>query len=446
MAVICAALVGFWATAVQAAAMASTGAPPDATGGGAPDAAGAYRVAQALPPQCVELMNSKPEDLAAQLEWFKELNACIASNSDGIAPLLEIEAPDVVDAGAESYVISGYVGDDGSVPTLTINGEPVELVPPGPDAPDLGANTLAFSLTFPVNAEKGNSRFVFEAVDANGNGIAEEREVQLVAANRPKYKGDYYALIIGNGEYDFLPPLETAVSDANAVAETLRTRYVFEAENMRVITNATRREVLSTFAELKKTLNRDDRLVIYYSGRGYIDEVTGVGFWQGTDADEFDDFTWISIDTVTRNLAGMQAKHILVLVDSAFPIAAERGTALAQTTGTKSGGSLCSANDRFFNEKDSWATRKVITSGVLAPIPNDASGGRSVFANQLIQVLEENRDCYIMSKQLFDRLSRGMSETSDQKPELGTIFNTGDEGSGEFALILRAKPLTAAAD
>ena len=148
MAVICAALVGFWATAVQAAATPSTGAPPDATGGGVPDAAGAYRVAQALPPQCVELMNSKPEDLAAQLEWFKELNACIASNSDGIAPLLEIEAPDVVDAGAESYVISGYVGDDGSVPTLTVNGEPVELVPPGPDAPDLGANTLAFSLTF----------------------------------------------------------------------------------------------------------------------------------------------------------------------------------------------------------------------------------------------------------------------------------------------------------
>ena len=103
-----------------------------------------------------------------------------------------------------------------------------------------------------MNAEKGNSRFVFEAVDANGNGIAEEREVQLVAANRPKYEGDYYALIIGNGEYDFLPPLETAVGDANAVAETLRTRYVFEAENMRVITNATLREVLSTFAELKR--------------------------------------------------------------------------------------------------------------------------------------------------------------------------------------------------
>ena len=135
-----------------------------------------------------------------------------------------------------------------------------------------------------------------------------------------------------------------------------------------------------------------------------------------------------------------------MLVDSPFPISAERGTALAQTTATESGGSLCSANDRFFNEKDSWATRKVITSGVLAPMPNDVSGGRSVFANQLIQVLEENRDCYIMSKQLFDRMSRGMSETSDQKPELGTILNTGDEGSGEFALILRAKPLTAAAD
>ncbi|MFP6744401.1 MAG: hypothetical protein VCB77_04330 [Alphaproteobacteria bacterium] len=53
--------------------------------------------------------------------------------------------------------------------------------------------------------------------------MAEEKVVTLVANNRPKFRGDYYALIIGNGEYDFLPPVETAVGDAKAVVRVLQT-------------------------------------------------------------------------------------------------------------------------------------------------------------------------------------------------------------------------------
>ncbi len=83
---------------------------------------------------------------------------------------------------------------------VTVNGEPVELVAPGEGAPDLGAHTLSFSITVPVSLEKGEHRYLFEATDATGNSIAEETVVSLVAANRPKFRGDYYALIIGNGE------------------------------------------------------------------------------------------------------------------------------------------------------------------------------------------------------------------------------------------------------
>ena len=176
---------------------------------------------------------------------------------------------------------------------------------------------------------------------------------------------------------------------------------------------------------------------------GYIDDVTGVGFWQAIDADEFDDFTWVSIDAVTRNIAGMQAKHVLVIADSVFPVAVERGTAYAQTDGG-SGGVSCSADDRYFEEIDGWAPRKLIVSGVYQPTANEASGDHSVFAQHLIRVLVENRDCYITSKQLFDRLSRAVAIASDQKPEWGTVANAGDEGSGEFTFILRAKPLTSA--
>lgn len=404
--------------------------------------------AQSIPPQCVELMTTKPavadptnptaDEGAALLDWIKAAKKCIEENQDLLAPSLIIDSPGEVDAGEKEYTITGYVGDGGSVPTVTVNGESIELGPPGESAPDLGVHTLSFSFTVPVSLKKGEHRYLFEATDVTGNSIAEETVVSLVAANRPKFRGDYYALIIGNGEYDFMSPVETAVNDAKAVAKVLTTYYLFEKENVKVVINATRRDILSSLSNLKKNLGRYDRLFVYYSGHSYIDDITGTGFWQAVDADEFDDFSWVSIDSVTRNLAGMQAKHVMVIADSAFPVAVDRGTAYGQTV---DGGTPCSADDRYFEEIDSWASRKLIVSGVLVPEANKNSDGHSVFAQQLVRVLEENRDCYITSKQLYDRLSRNVSGISDQKPEWGTVANAGDEGSGEFTFILRAKPL-----
>ncbi len=53
--------------------------------------------------------------------------------------------------------------------------------------------------------------------------------------------GRYHALVIGNNDYLLLPKLETAVGDAEAVAELLRTHYGFE---VRLLRNATRADIL----------------------------------------------------------------------------------------------------------------------------------------------------------------------------------------------------------
>ena len=418
-----------WSVAGQAAigtedAPAAIAAPrADAQRGGE------IQLAQAIPPECLEIYNNKPDDPKEQLAWFPELLECIENNTvDLIAPKLLVTTPEEVDAGVDTYTITGYVGDNGSVPTVTINGEIVDLTAPGEGAPDLGANTFAFSLEVKVNAEEGDDKFIIEATDANGNPTAVERVVVLVSANRPKFKGDYYALIIGNGEYDSLPPLKTAVNDAKAFAEVLRRYYLYEAENIQVLIDATRRDILSALTKLKKSLLRNDRLLVFYSGHGYIDEATGVGFWQAADADEFDDFSWVSIDTVTRNLAGMQAKHGLVIADSAFPVAVNRG-------------SHSSGADKRFPTIDSYASRKLIISGSLEPLTASISKDHSVFVYYLLELLTANRDPYITSRQLFERLKRKVAAVTDQLPEWGTIADTGDEGSGEFTFILRAKVL-----
>ena len=393
-----------WPVAVHAA-IGTQGAPAAAVPAPRPDVerGGEIQLAQAMPPQCVAMMSNKPDDLKEQLEWFKELRKCIEESRDLIAPSFLITAPEEVDAGVNSYTISGYVGDNGSVPTVTINGQTMELTVPGEGAPDLGTNTFAFSLEVEVNADEGD-KFIIEALDANGNAVAEERTVVLVAANQPKFKGDYYALVIGNGEYVSLPPLKTAVNDAKAFAEVLRRYYLYDEKNIQVLIDGTRRDILSALNKLKKSLRKNDRLLVFYSGHGSIDEATGVGFWQAADADEFDDFSWVSIDTVTRNIAGMQAKHVLVIADSAFPVAVTRGS--------HSGG-----GDKRFATIDSYASRKLIISGSLEPQTETISKDLSVFAHFLIEVLSENKDPYITSRDLLERLKRKIATVSEQLPE-----------------------------
>ena len=362
---------------------------------------------------------------------------------DNKVPLIELAGPATVqtispgrfetqvDAGDESYIITGFVGDDGGKPVLTHNGAPLALVDPGAATPNLGKHTFAFSRQVEITKEGEKHYHLFEAVDAAGHRSWAELVVRVVASDRPQFKGAYHALVIGNSDYKNLPKVPTAVNDAKALAEVLRRRYVFDENNITLLLNASRGEILKGIDGFKNSLELDDRLLIYYSGHGQIDEATQEGFWLGTDAEENADYTWIAIDDVRRRLKGMtkeSAKHVLVIADSVFPLTVSRG---AHGQG----------RDRFFDQIDDWVTRKMISSGVATPTADDKSGNHSVFAYSLLKVLRENREPYITSKQLFEKLARALP--SDQKPKWGTVSNTGDEGSGEFTFILRAKPLAA---
>ena len=100
--------------------------------------------------------------------------------------------------------------------------------------------------------------------------------------------------------------------------------------------------------------------------------------------------------------------------------------------------------DEYFETIDSYVSRKMIASGVSTPTSNESSGGHSVFAWELVAILEQNQDPYITSQQLFDRLSRALVGKSDRAPEWGTVPDAGDEGSGEFTFILRSRPVATA--
>ena len=371
--------------------------------------------------------DSKIDDLAAQLEELKrQIEA--AKQRDVSLPELLVEAPAEVDAADDGYRVVGHVGDDRDGPVVYIDGQMIPLLAAGDGAPNLGPYTYAFSHDVEIAGET-ETHHIVEAVDAAGNPIAEEVVVRVVATNMPRFDGAHYALIIGNSTYEFLSRVETAADDANAVAELLNRRYVFDKNNITLLFNASRREILKVFSEIRRALKSKDRLLIYYSGHSSVDDFTGDGYWQARDADQVDDFTWIAVDDVRRNIKGMRAKHVMVIADAVFPLAVSRGTTRSE-------------RDRYFEEIDSYASRKMITSGTLTPVPDGrGTGEHSAFADRLLTILEENQESYITSKQLFEMLSQTLVGAEGQNPEWGTIADAGDEGSGEFTFILRAKPL-----
>ena len=166
------------------------------------------------------------EELLKQLDEMKKKVKALAKQ-DAEVPEIRVTAPAEADAVNKTYIVEGFVGDRGSQTVLTLNGALVELLPPPPNSPFLGIYTNAFKIEVPIAKDDAEHRLLFEAVDQNNNSIAKEVVVKIIVSNRPKFKGKYYALIIGNARYDFLDPVKTAENDAKAHT-TRAARQVFK--------------------------------------------------------------------------------------------------------------------------------------------------------------------------------------------------------------------------
>ena len=117
--------------------------------------------------------------------------------------------------------------------------------------------------------------------------------------------GSYHTLVIRNNNYRHLGNLKTAVNDATSVASLLKNDYGFK---VRLLENATRSDVIRSLSGLRKSVGRDDNLLVYYAGHGYLDEDINKGYWLPVDADRDHSSNWIQNDTIVAQVKGMQAK------------------------------------------------------------------------------------------------------------------------------------------
>lgn len=239
--------------------------------------------------------------------------------------------------------------------------------------------------------------------------------------------GRYHALVIGNDQHQSLPNLQTAVRDARAVADVLRTRYGFQVE---LLTNATRAEILTALNRYQSRMSENDNFLLYYAGHGDLDRINDRGYWLPVDAAPGDTTNWIANSQVTDILNIMPAKHVMVIADSCYSGSLTGGTVMASAPVARQ--TSPDQYARFLEIAGQRRSRVVLTSGGLQPVLDAGGGDHSVFANQLLQVLRGN-DQILESPDLFVALSEPVKLAArrlgvNQEPEYARIQFAGDVG------------------
>ena len=230
--------------------------------------------------------------------------------------------------------------------------------------------------------------------------------------------GDYYALVIGNNEYQDLTNLRSAVNDAKVVSTVLEVDYGF---NVKLLENASRKEILRSLKHLRQSVSAKDNVLIYYAGHGYLDKDTDYGYWLPVDSERDDDSNWIATDRVVSQVKGMKAKHVMVVADSCFSGTITRGLKITERT------------PEWLATIIKKKARTALTSGGLEPVLDTGSGNHSAFAYAFISLLEEN-DGVLDASELFSQLRPKVMMNSTQTPQYGNIHQAGHDG-GDFLFV-----------
>ncbi len=340
--------------------------------------------------------------------------------------------PEVVrtDAEAKERVIVGRVEAAGGLVLLSVN-----------DAETPVADNGIFQSRVRVAAD--GSKVTIVAVDRQGKRAERELTLQpaqpkAAAEPAPRLKprpppiefGHYHALVIGNDKYQHMPRLETAIADADAVGEVLRTRYGFQVTELR---NASRYEILSALNKLRAELTEKDNLLIYYAGHGELDEANMRGNWLPVDAEPDSTANWISNASLTDLLNAMSARHILVVADSCYSGALTRSSMARLERGMTD-----EARIAWQEKMAEGRSRTALTSGGLAPVLDGGGGNHSVFAKAFLNVLQKNDDV-LEGQRLFSEISAivtwaAEAQRFDQLPEYAPIKFAGHE-SGDFFFV-----------
>ena len=243
------------------------------------------------------------------------------------------------------------------------------------------------------------------------------------ASKHSNSEGTYYALLIGISTYKYQQDLEHPVQDAQHLQQLLLKHYSFPEEQVFLLENPTRTDIIEALDALEEQLQAKDSLLIFYAGHGHWEEDRNRGYWLPADAKRRGRAAWISNATLQDYLRGFDCLHILIISDSCFS-----GAILLNR-------SDIAQADGDIKELYSAKSRQALTSGVKEEVPD-----RSVFFKYLSFALKRNRRDFLTATDLFSKIRKRIIAESPvhQKPQFGAILETEDEG-GDFIFIKKGK-------
>ena len=349
---------------------------------------------------------------------------------DNTPPVIFITTPDLSVSDKtivenKDILIRGKAEDKSGIYEVAVNGEEAHLKSDG-------------SFQAKVLLGMGENRITVQALDPKRNIGSKTLIIERIPGKLDKTKqvpGNkvepdetgsstktrYYALLIGINDYEdpLINDLDNPVNDTKKLYEILKTGYSFNEEDITMLVNATREDIISSFDKLETKLTENDNLLVFYAGHGYWDEKTGKGYWFPADAKYNNTANWIRNSTISGYISGIRSKHTLLIADACF------SGGIFKTRAAFSGAS------RAINRLHELPSRKAMTSGTLKEVPD-----KSVFIYYLTKNLQENQEEFLPAEKLFFGFKSAVLNNSENIPQFGVIKNAGDEG-GDFIFIKR---------
>jgi uncharacterized caspase-like protein len=249
-----------------------------------------------------------------------------------------------------------------------------------------------------------------------------------------KGSGKRYAVIIGNADYGAATgfnALATPIADADALEAVLTGKYGFTTAitlpsgqpASLSLRNASGRDTQMALYNVSQVAGDNDTVLIYYAGHGIYEPMTTTAFWVPTDAVAGVPPTYLSASTISEAIARIQARKVLLISDSCFSGALLRGgpPQAEKIDADKRLDALLALQKR--------KSRILISSGNNEPVSDAGGDGHSIFAQALLNGLDNEDHDEFSARELFDGyILTAVAANSKQEPQFRPLDNVGHDG------------------
>jgi len=237
------------------------------------------------------------------------------------------------------------------------------------------------------------------------------------AAPAPASVRRRFAVLVGNNAYATpIPSLETPIADVSKIADVLQTRFGFETQIVKDAGKAKIIEALNTIAAEAKP---EDAVLLMYAGHGYLMDDIKMGYWIPVDASVKTAQGWISNSDISKLLAAIRARQLILVSDSCYSGSLTKEQKVAQ--------------GREMKPEEILKQRSVLvfSSGADEPVSDEGKEGHSIFAWNLIKTLQSTGSLTPGAK-IWSAVSKDVSKEYPQQPQYGAVVSAGHIEGGDF--------------